>query len=179
MLNPDGDHLVHVRVANGDFYDPVKAHEYYLRTRELKGRAPAVVKPLVGRSKNAVVSKNPPIKDSPLKVALKLRVADLQIRLDKLKTLLDELVKAADAKRSPAKTKSSIVTSADRAKTAKSSANYYDRNKTKIAAKAKIANKINQNPFAGKTLKELDDQIANVRSKISEIRSSLAFAMKQ
>ena len=34
MLLPDGTTLIH----EGRPYDPVKAHEYYLRTRKLKGR---------------------------------------------------------------------------------------------------------------------------------------------
>lgn len=42
MLLPDGTILVH-RDANGmtHAYDPVKAHEYYMRTRKLKGRKKA------------------------------------------------------------------------------------------------------------------------------------------
>ena len=54
MLLPDGTLLITMD-SNGmaHAYDPVKAHEYYIRTRELKGRKKGKAKPDVAKKKAA------------------------------------------------------------------------------------------------------------------------------
>ena len=54
MLLPDGTLLITMDSDGmAHAYDPVKAHEYYLRTRELKGRKKGTAKPEVAKKKAA------------------------------------------------------------------------------------------------------------------------------
>lgn len=79
-------------------YDPVKAREYYLRTRKLKGRHPGQQPTTSGRSSSAPVRSG----GKPNRADTKSRRAELEAqkklltsRLDHLRKVLEELVAAA------------------------------------------------------------------------------------
>ena len=57
MRLPDGTILMHDAVHA---YDPVKAREYYLRTRKLKGRKKAAAKPVGAAASIKLTPKGPP-----------------------------------------------------------------------------------------------------------------------
>lgn len=185
----------HMQVSSSDNYDPVKAHEYYMKTRELHPRqsgpwvAPttgrvngAYVPPSAKQKTSALVAKPSSKKLSPqqaLQSKLQVRVAGLQTRLATLKKTLDDLVQEVKDRKSKslataakAKDKAAHPTASDKAAAAKSSAKYYNKNKVDIAAKRKKES-------ASKSVAELETQIKDVRAKIITIRAELAKALRQ
>lgn len=69
-------------------YDPVKAHEYYLRTRELKGRQPGQSQePESVRVANQAAERERQVEAERQKrrEALKARLEELEVRLEQLK----------------------------------------------------------------------------------------------
>lgn len=187
MPSPDDSALLHANLN----YDPVQAHEYYLRNRDLKGRKAGVklypegtypsdpvvrskVVPRLKKKSNGVVLGKP--KMTPVQV--KARVSELQKRLAALKVVLADLVKQLKDKGGDAtkaatdKASKSVSTSAEKIAAAKSSADYYNKNKTKIANKAKA-------DAAANDASSLDAQIRAIKEKIATMRADLAMAMKR
>lgn len=151
-------------------YDPVKAHEYYMRTRELKGRRKASSS--IG-TKTATSTGTTKIATSKRKADSKsvtaVRVAALKIRLAKLKEVLESLqreakarsgvepkreTKPADAKGPARSTRPS--TSVEKAKAAKEARERYEK----------------LNPE-----QSLKDEIASVEAKIAKARERLSQAV--
>lgn len=87
------DELMHARV-----YDPVKAREYYLRTRHLKGRGRSGVdissRPGGNGSLGGTGGSNSVLRDSREK-SLDARIESLQAKADQLRALLRKRVDAA------------------------------------------------------------------------------------
>lgn len=193
MLSPEEYTLLHMRVnSSGEqdttVYDPSKAHDYYMRTRVLKGRTPAVQKTPVGRSKGtpaSTVGARPGVKVAPNvkvvpkktaaelekeRVALKAHVAALQVRLVALKKVLAQLVKEAKARSGvvtkPTTDNSPVTAAQKKATAAKSSAKYYDKNKVAILAKAKADAAANPTNLEAK-IKEISDKIAQMRADLA------------
>lgn len=88
-------------------YDPVKAHQYYLRTRQLKGRktgsnnpTPTTVsKVATGRSGSVTVTNKMRVEPKQdVNTITEKRVAALKVRLEQLKEELERLVKEAKAR---------------------------------------------------------------------------------
>jgi hypothetical protein len=145
MRLPNGEILMHANAP----YDPKKAHEYYLRTRKLKGRKKAPSKPpkLGGLgSRSAFVRTTPPVKKttqiselSPqqkreLQVVARARVQKAQQKLNELnKKLKDQLAEAKKAEREADKPKSA----ADKSKDAREAKKYREKHKTEISTKSK------------------------------------------
>ena len=144
MQLPNGEVLMHERAP----YDPKKAHEYYLRTRKLKGRkkaaAPAGPAGLGARSgfrkqppapkKNTQISDLSPQQKREMQVVARARVQAAQKKLNELnKKLKDKLAEAAKAEREAKKPKSA----ADKAKDAREAKKYRDKHKTEISTKSK------------------------------------------
>jgi hypothetical protein len=88
-------------------YDPAKAHEYYMRTRHLKGRHPAHIPPQP--SKHASPVKHVPAKHKPhhklspaqkrkQRKEVEAQVKHLTARLDHLDKVLQGLLKKAQAR---------------------------------------------------------------------------------
>jgi hypothetical protein len=192
MLNPEEYTLLHMRVnSSGDqvqIYDAAKAHDYYMRTRVLKGRTPVVQKTPVGRSKGTpvstvgsrsgvkvvqnvkVVPKKTAAELAKERVALKAHVAALQVRLEALKKVLAQLVKEAKARSGvvtkPTTDNSPVTAAQKKTAAAKSSAKYYDKNKATILAKAKADAAANPTDLEAK-IKEISDKIAKMRADLA------------
>lgn len=118
MRLPDGTILMHA----GRPYDPVKAHEYYLRTRKLKGRKRGQAQP--------------PKVDPKAKANAAATVARLQKKIQLLEAELrkrkEEAKKAAqEAKKKP--------TAEEKRKAAKQSKQYRQKHKQELKTKAKQA----------------------------------------
>lgn len=176
-------------------YDPVKAREYYLRTRQLKGRKPAAPKPLptgrLGSTPNtaapkksgAQIARQPLLNKKPMNAATaKARVASIQKRLGALENVLKDLIKKRDAikptkkaaeKKTAAKgggggsAPKRDLTAKQKADNRKRAKEYYDKNK-KPAEKKPAQKK--------ETAKELDEKIAKVRGQIKKTKVELAVA---
>lgn len=174
-------------------YDPVKAREYYLRTRQLKGRKPAASKPLptgrLGSTPNtatpkksgAQIARQPLLNKKPMNTATaKARVASIQKRLGALENVLKDLVKkraaikptkkAAEkkpaAKGGGGSAPKRELTSKQKADNRKRAKEYYDKNKKPAEKK----------PEKKETAKELDEKIAKVRGQIKKTKVELAVA---
>lgn len=171
--------LSHMRVTDGssDYYDPQKAHDYYLRTRELKGRQPAVKEAPKYQTKtnptstfkrqttpqNLVTVKRQQLVNS--------RVAGLQKRLGQLQDLLKNRLDRA-AKRE--KNKNVKPTAKQKQAATKSSDKYRNTNKAEIAKKAKAA--YDKNPDANLSVDQIKSQIVTIQG---QLKTAIADAQKQ
>jgi hypothetical protein len=142
MRLPDGTILM-VTDANGirHAYDPMKAHQYYLRTRKLKGRK----KGSVLTAAPGAPRKGPdPAVRARKKKELAQRIASLEQKLQKLELLIRKkqteakqaAKKGAADKKKAAKEAAKPDTAAEKAKKARESKKYRDKNQSKIASKA-------------------------------------------
>jgi len=123
------------------FYDPAKAHAYYLRTRKLKGRNKGSAKP-------AAAGLGRPAGDSRArarkKQELAQRIGNLEKKLQKLEALIRKKEteakqaarKGAADKRKAAKEAAKPDTAAEKAEKARDSKKYRDKNQSKLASKA-------------------------------------------
>lgn len=148
-------------------YDPVKRRERYLRTRQLKGRHPAAVKPVTGKkpsgSDHSGVDLNEAAKKRRAQRTKEInqRVIELSFKLDRLRENLRELVRLAKArsgvetqpteqtkattttkKAEPAGSKKQTdtkpKTASQKREAAKQSKEYYEEHKTEISKQQKI-----------------------------------------
>lgn len=167
-------------------YDPVKAREYYLRNRELKGRqAKSVDQPtsrIAGGPKPTAKRsfKLPPTKPIRLntKAETERRVSALKARLDELKLVLKRLVAEAkgrsgvtpvkDAKDNKAPGGGSVSdkaerkTSSEKAKLAKAAKDYYDKLNPESAVLKEIQAVQKRIELARK---KLEDSVQRARGK--------------
>lgn len=186
MTAPDVDSFVEVILSYdgplGELkheYDPAKAKEYYLRTRELKGRKKGSVLP---PSSKRVATVRPMVKSrksnaAEIKKAAEARVAALKGRLDKLEKVLDELTKQAKARsgvnsggKAPAKTNpkdSKPQTAAQKRDAAKKAKEYRDKNDK------------DGDPSLAAEAKQLDAKIKKVRERIAKMKAQIANAKKK
>lgn len=162
-------------------YDPVRAHEYYLRTRDLKGRGPVKLPPPVTRksgvTKPTAIRHPAIVKPKPTKKVVKTaeqrrkeieaQVSALKTRLETLRNILSELVKQAQARSgaTPADSKktasNSKLTSAQKKAASDAAKKYYEKHK-------------NDKQSPSEQLKTLQIQVKNMETKIAEMRKKLA-----
>lgn len=122
-------------LAHAKIYDPVKAREYYLRTRKLKGRRagdrqgsiPRVAGPLKDQKPKPAVSTNRPTREQQ-----EARLKELIGRLEKLKKLLKSKVEAAQAR-------SGVKDNSKEKQTKRTEAESKDDDRTSPADKQKAA----------------------------------------
>jgi hypothetical protein len=146
-------------------YDPQKAHEDYLRRRELHPRQPGETPdPAQGNAKQTP----PPKTATQLRQETEVRVLKLQAKLKKLKVLLDQMLKEAKARSgittpaksdTPTEKEAKPLSEKDKAEAAKRSKEYYDKKK-----KAEDPSTQEQS---------VKDEIAKVQAKIQKIRDEL------
>lgn len=144
-------------------YDPLKAHEYYLKRRQLKGR-----KPGSSFQKSKVIKKAPAKSAVQRRKEAQARVAALTARLNRLQQVLALLVKQAKArsgvkpaKLTPAKNsndKSSKLTAQQKAKAAKQKKDYYEKHKDQSLSQQ---------------AKELQAKIRLIEARIKAMRAKL------
>lgn len=173
MWPPDDSALLHATKP----YDPQKAREYYLRTRELKGRKSGSKETPIGRRPAAPSKQKSHPKASNLRLVAESRQASLEVRLNNLRDVLAKLLEKAkegidtETKSDPATKKTSDsksskqepLTGAAKAKAAKASKDYYEKNKEPSA----------------KDDEKLKERIEEVRQKILKIREELKAAIEK
>ena len=150
-------------------YDANKRREYYLRTRQLRGRSAGAQKAMGSRRLKA----KPPTKTRAQRQAerrkqIEAQVNALKARLEKLRTVLDQLTKQAQAG-SRAKPKSSEnassekkspdkkLTAGEKAKAAKASEEYRKKNKDLLLADE---------------VKSLNGKIKTIQDRIAKMRKN-------
>lgn len=192
MRLPDGTILMHGTTP----YDPVKAHEYYMRTRELKGRRKGQqVMPsgATGRNRAGMPTyfkrtttftvKLPDGTTTVLtaqqlneqKAYAQKRVNEIKQNLAKLSSELKK--KMADAKAQEAKAKANAdkpPTAAEKRKAAKESKQYRQEHQQELANKRKAAGTKTSTKSEPKS-----NSVADLESQISEIKGRLTVALAQ
>lgn len=158
-------------------YDPVKAREYYLRTRELKGRAKATVKTPVSRPTKprtkaapdrAAAIRSMHERHAKQKAASAKRVAELRARLDKLKLFLKAMLDEAKAKSGEKATKDAPKDDPSTTKRGSGKDDQKTASEKAKAAKAAKEKYEKENPEAA-----LNDEIKEVLEKIEDARQKL------
>lgn len=166
-------------------YDPVKAHEDYLKRRELTPRKPGEKPESSGGSRSSAQAATPrmpaatPVKTAKqLREEAEVRVLALQTKLKKLRALLAQLVKQAK-ERSGVDTKEATKTdpktpdpkgteklsTQEKAAAAKRSKEYYDKNK--------------KDETPSQQEKSLTEDLAKVQAKIQKIRDELKASVEK
>lgn len=154
-------------------YDPQKAHEYYLRTRELKGRTPSSTSPTPLATRTGVGTSSSPRRTPLTQTAeqhrqeVKARVEALQSRLEALRKVLQELVRLAQARSGVETTKPSEksssepkLTSSQKKAAAEASKKYYEEHKDDALTPSE-------------QLESLQTKVKAVEAKIQELRDKL------
>lgn len=160
---------------DGEPYDPQKAHDYYLRTRKLKGRTRGAVKPPPkGRtrghtfnvtSRNGTTEKLTAQQLAAQQAYAAQRVTAIKAKITKLNDLLQK--KMAKARLSDAKAKKG-PTVADKAKTAKDAKSYRQKHEQELKNKAKVSDS-----KKAATTKASTDSVAGLQTAISNAKKSL------
>lgn len=156
MLLPNGEVLKHEDAP----YDPVKAHEYYIRTRHLKGRRKGsdyTVTTEYGRSETLT-----PQQLVEQRAYASHRVNVITNRLTDLKTQLAAAVaKAAKGPKTPQpKTAAEKLKAANTAKTKRQEHQQQLKNKAKTASAKKAATTTTKKTSTGTDINSLQDRIA-------------------
>lgn len=165
-------------------YDPVKAREYYLRTRKLKGRRPTSASPANpgrgGRPRtsslvNTVGGAPNRSKTKSRRAELKAQQEALEKRLDRLREELQKLVDAAKKrsggdpnkkKDAPEKAPETQVDKADRNKAEKKSKPETASEKKERAKAAKEAYEKEHPNTLSENVEILKEQVADIQTKI-------------
>ena len=170
MRPPNGTVISHVRSP----YDPIKAHEYYMRTRVLKGRKRApryAVKTASGKTVELTAKEL-----NEQKAYAAQRVAAILKKLDELNAKLTKAMGVAKEKKTKSKREASKEPSvSDKREAAKESRQYKDKHKQKIATQRKrvAATK----PKTTTTKSDKKDPVTQLEAKIEKIRTTLKAAI--
>jgi hypothetical protein len=194
--------MVQMRLLNGTIlmheaapYDPVKAHEYYIRTRKLKGRKKGTTMPPVVKRQSAV-RKAPAGSFSVTlgsgrtihlsaqqlneqKAFAAKRVQDIKQRLSDLNEKLRK-AKGAAKKREATRKKNANKpqTAAEKAKAARSSKQYRAKHKTALKTKAAQAkSKSGSKSTTTKSTSSTSTSAAHIQGQIAVAKRSLATAL--
>lgn len=123
-------------------YDAVKAHEYYMRRRQLKGRRPAAAFVPKGKTSTSAQFGPPRRKKTQAEKTahqrqkeIEAKVGLMKLRLAKLQKVLEDLTKKVKSEtggskpKTGAKTPKEKLTASEKAKAAKASKDYYEKHK--------------------------------------------------
>lgn len=176
MKLPNGEILMHAGVP----YDPVKAHEYYVRTRKLKGR-----KKGTRPTASAVRGARLPVKGNPVLVKQRkeaaARVASLQKTLaklqDALKTKMAEAKKAEQKSKRSAKEAAKPDTAAEKSDKAREAKKYRDTHKQELKTKAK-QDRAKSGGSGGGSKSEIKKAGKSVADSVAEIKTAIAGVQK-
>jgi hypothetical protein len=176
MELPNGTILMHVNQP----YDPAKAHQYYLRTRQLKGRKPASRKnPLTGDTTSSPTftvrrSDGTTVKLSAKQLAEQKayaakRVNAITKRLAELGSKLRKaMAKAQDTKAKSKRESSKPATASEKSQAARDAKKYRSKHQQSIATKSKAT---------AKKTSTKGDPVAELETKITQIKDTLRTAM--
>ena len=167
MKLPDGTILMHGQAP----YDPQKAHDYYIRTRQLKGRRKGQTTVTVkGRHGGTVQLTKQQLVEQQAYAAK--RVGEIKQKLSDLRHELEK--RMAEARKADAKAKRG-PTAADKREAAKQSKQYRDKHKQQLTNKRKRA--AADKPAADH--KPKTTSVEELKAKISEVESRLKAAVER
>lgn len=150
-------------------YDPVKRRDYYLRTRDLKGRESRAVapSPLVrSRSINSLPTNSAgPQKTSPDRKTTEALIEELKVRLQKLRAVLDQLVNDARVRSGDSPVEKISGANAPSSSAPKQTA----QEKADAAQRAKDYYEAHKDEILGQQVKDLSNKISTISEKIKEM----------
>lgn len=168
MRLPDGTTLMHGKSP----YDPVKAHEYYLRTRQLKGRKKGTSYTVRYQGKTVKLSAK---ELAEQKAYAAKRVTAIKEKLAELNVKLKEALREAQKKQAKSKREASKPpTAAEKSEAARESKKYRDKHKQELATKSRKAAAESRNK-TDKTNKE--DPVESIQRIIDKVSSNLKAAV--
>ena len=165
-------------------YDPQKAHEYYLRTRKLKGRNHGSGEQPEGFARaNARRHESAKAKQ---KRELQARIQSLSEKLSKLETLIREKEheaasedrKSKAKKERAAKEKDKPKTAAEKAKAARENEKYRDKHKQELKTKAKQASK-SGGGSSKKTAVSKSTSLTDLKALATKVKGQIAVAKQK
>lgn len=190
---PNGEKvLVHMPQGGGSgksYYDPVKAHEYYMRTRHLKGRQPAAGKPAgtgrqaaraavaaVQRGAHAKPGANP-ARDAA-KQQISQRITELEGKLSQLEALIQRKEATVARNKKNPKVQAAQRSAQQKAKAKAASKQYRQAHKSALAAKAKAKAAANKHggAAAGSYQQESKMSIKDLKMLATKVRGQLQAA---
>jgi len=164
-------------MPNAENYDPVKAHEYYMRTRKLKGRQKSTgtskgSSQSRGSSSTQPTTSKETSTSSATVTRLKAKVSALSNALSETKQALSEKRQAeAKSKREDSDGKTTVEERA-------ASKKYRDTHKAEIAAKRKSESESSSTSLSSMSVEDLVSRVSRIQSALSEAKRQLAEAMK-
>ncbi len=179
------DQLAHI-------YDPVKAHEYYERTKKLKGRKKATLQPIGFAAANA--QRHEAAKPRQRR-ELAQRIRSLSSKLQKLEARIRELEhkEASENRKSKAKKERAAKeaakpkTAAEKAEAAREAKKYRDKNQQKLTAERKTmdpkeaAKKVLGGGSSGKKASgtKKTTSLSELKSLATRVRGQIAVAKQK
>jgi hypothetical protein len=172
-------------------YNPLKAHEYYVRTRELKGRVAGkdAIHPKAVTGPKAVSSptaKSRVVKATPVNKGMEQKhqeaeaqVAAFRARLDKLHGVLAQLVKKAKARSGVETPHEGAKRKAEAQREAKDKTPQTAEQKRKQAVSSKKSYEKNKELHPRKKTSSPSQEIDDLREKIASIRTQLHDAIER
>lgn len=186
------NHLELQHLAAG--YDPVKAHEYYIRTRKLKGRKSAgnqlvpTKGPPKGKDPRTGKTKEQISKDARTKQRKELgeRIKALGDKLKKLKArILElELEEASENRKSKAKSERAAKeaakpdSAAEKAEKARDAEKYRDKNQQKLQSKSNDSSSSGSGS-SSKSPAKVSDSIDDLKALATRVEGKLAVAKQK
>lgn len=185
MKLPDGTELTHA----GQPYDPVKAHEYYLRTRKLKGRKKAAFlpdrrQPRRPASYTVDVGGGKQIKMSPQELAKQKkyaaqRVKEIKEKLTKLNRLLKEKMREAEKAERKSKENAKPDSAAEKADKARDSKKYRDEHKQELKNKDKKDAAKSGGSTKGSKDDKGESEVARLKRSVVKANKNLKVAVRR
>lgn len=182
MMLPDGSIIKHA----GKPYDPQKAHEYYLRTRKLKGRKSGSKESLTQAPPGQAVAKPSPGALAKAKIQLAARIDFLKSQLKKLEEMIakEEREAESEAQKSEAKKERAAKeaampdTAAEKAEKARESKKYREKHEQEIKTKAESAGGGSSKGTPAEEVKKADSdkRIADLKTLATKVKGQLAVA---
>ena len=159
-------------LLHGGTYDPVKAREYYLRTRHLKGRRRAQARPPGPGRRPAVAQVKPKQSSAARRAAIEAEKAHLEKRLKRLKEVLRELVDAAKKRSGVDESKDTPKDKADRNAQRK-------KNRPLTAAQKRKKAKADKERYDKEHKDSPKSEIQQLRQQIQDIEERIRAAMAE
>lgn len=180
-------------------YDPVKAREYYLRTRKLKGRKKAAAKPqtnMILKSRQPIRSNSGPKKPSGAtktaqRKALKAQIQNMERKLKKLEDLIRdrEREEASEDRKSKAKKERAAKeadkpkTAAEKAEVARENKKYREKNEQKLKTDAKRRDSKESGGSGGSSSDSKSEgekaSVSDLKAVATKVRGQLAVAKRK
>lgn len=180
-MSIDGERMVAYFLEHAE-YDPVKAREYYLRNRQLKGRTSTAIIPPVGLGRKKVVAVKPKQIVKPVikltsqqrRTAQLVKIKSMEVKLAKLRKLLAVLVAQAKRRNGVGPANSTSESTPGSSAGNKRTSRLTPREKAEKSKDAKEAYQKERKLPPDQKVEALSEKIKDIEEKLADIRASIA-----